>query len=70
MKSQDVDKPDVENWGVAVKAWQENEEKQLEFLSSAAFLHPVRHVQFDRPIKMGMLKSRLEFLRLVLADLG
>lgn len=66
----EADESEGNLWNSAVEAWKDSEEKQFEFLSSATFLRPIRHIQFDRPIKLGMLKSRLEFLQLVRADLG
>lgn len=59
---------DIE-WRDALKASQLSQLKELEFVDSAEFLRPLRHLDIRGPVKIGYLKGRLEYLSIIRKEL-
>ena len=55
-------KSSIDDWSAMVEASGASREKELEFISNADFI-PTRHFDFKRPLKVTVLRQRLEYLK-------
>ena len=60
---------DDTEWRDALKASQSSRLKEFEFVDSAEFLRPLRHLDLREPVKIGYLKGRLAYLSIIRKEL-
>jgi hypothetical protein len=60
--------PDHSHWKAALTGAREARVKESEFIDTASFLHN-RYIDYRRPLLLAMRRHRLEYLRLLQAEL-
>lgn len=57
-------------WLASVESARKSQKEELQFIDGADFLRPLRYLDRRSAVKVAYLKSRVEFLRLICAEIG